>query len=169
MGCPICEHEKRFEIEQAILHISQTCTIESIADVYDVSVQAIKEHAILHNTVGDICGFDSDGEVSSLAKQVKQKEAAMVAEVMSEYLVTLKNVGRRINRFAFSEVDDVRFEKLLNKPIVDLYLGLGSEIRQTAKTLADINQILNGPQDNGSAGLVALSWAIKESANKSSD
>ena len=87
-------------------------------------------------------------------------------EVALEYLVTLKNVGRRINKYACEGEDSVRFEKLLTKPVSDLYLGLGSEIRQTMKAIADIDQLLNGPKTDNTSGLAALAAAITASSNK---
>lgn len=158
VSCPICEHPNRYDIEQAMLHLSQTCTLEAIADLYEVSVDELKTHAVFHTHV------DTDtGEVESIAKQVKVSEANAISEVIKEYTITLKNVGKRINNLAFSNSDDIKFEKLLSKPMVDLYLGLGSEIRQSVKALAEVNQILNGPQTDSTSGLAALAAAVMAS------
>ena len=94
----------------------------------------------------------------------------MLAAVGQEYLVTLKTMGRRINKLAqVSSIDiedeekQLKLAKLLTKPMVDLYVGLGGEIRQTVKTMAELDRMLNGPEDNLSSGLGALAAAIRGS------
>lgn len=160
MCCNVCSHPNRYDIEQAMLHLSETCTLEAISELYEISVEDLKTHAVFHTQV------NVDGaEVESIAKKVKVSEAEAITEVIKEYTFTLKNVGKRINTLAFSHPEDVKFEKLLTKPIVDLYLGLGSEIRQSVKALAEVNQILNGPQNDNSSGLLALAAAINSSKN----
>ena len=79
-------------------------------------------------------------------------------------------MGRRINRLAsVSSIDcedadkEVKLAKLLTKPMVDLYIGLGGEIRQNVKAMAEVDRMLNGPQDNGNSGLQALADAIRGS------
>ena len=48
----------------------------------------------------------------------------------------------------------------MTKGMVELYLGCGDNVRKTIKDIADINQILNGPKDDGLSGLGALAAAI---------
>ena len=166
MNCTVCNHPQRVEIEQAILHISPDkpeITLDSISKEYDIPVADLKKHAILHCPLP----IDIDNEeVDSIVRKNKMREMDTLEEVALEYLVTLKNVGRRINKYACEGEDSVRFEKLLTKPVSDLYLGLGSEIRQTTKAIADIDQLLNGPKTDNTSGLAALAAAITASSNK---
>lgn len=106
----------------------------------------------------------------SLTRKMKLREADMLAAVSNEYLVTLKTMGRRINKLAavsFIDVEDedkqIRLARLLTKPMTDLYIGLGGEIRQTVKTMAELDRMLNGPEDTNSSGLKALANAIANS------
>ena len=94
----------------------------------------------------------------------------MLAEVSAEYLVTLKAMGRRIGKLLKTSDNDIDDEnkqfmvsKMLTKPMVELYLGVGSEIRQTIRAAAEIERMLNGPQDPAGAGLAALAAAIRGS------
>ena len=124
-----------------------------------------------------IPSFDSNVEQipraaprDSLTRKMKLREADMLAAVGQEYLVTLKTMGRRINKLAqVSSIDiedeekQLKLAKLLTKPMVDLYVGLGGEIRQTVKTMAELDRMLNGPEDNLNSGLGALAAAIRGS------
>lgn len=160
--CKVCEHPQRIEIERALLRLSPTdCEQElsTIAEGFNVSVSDLKLHSMLHLPLG--INFEEQQE--SIAQKIKKREANVLEEVMNEYLITLKNVGMRINKYATEGEDSVKFEKLLTKPVSDLYIGLGSEIRQTAKAIADIDQILNGPKNDDASGLAALAAAIMNS------
>ena len=106
----------------------------------------------------------------SLTRKMKLREADMLAAVSNEYLVTLKAMGRRLNKLAaVSSIDtededkQYRLSKLLTKPMVDLYVGLGGEIRQNVKAMAELERMLNGPQDSTGGGLLALAQAIRGS------
>lgn len=111
----------------------------------------------------------NDDGTTSLATQMKLREADMLLAVANEYLTTLKTIGKKINGIANKanndEIDsDIAFTRLITKPMVDLYIGAGSEIRATIKTLADVNQIINGKEeDQSSAGLRALAEALSAS------
>ena len=162
-------------------------TIEGIAAEYDVDLSDLRKHAIFHTPLlsdADV-GFSSALDSAdtnmlecaqapeprdSIVRKMKLREADILAEVQNEYLITLKNVGRRINKLArVSDIDieddDKAFNlsKLLTKPLVDLYIGLGSEIRQTTRTMAELDNLINGEQDGASSGLVALANAIRAS------
>lgn len=174
----------------------ETYAIEDIAAQYEVPLDELKMHALFHTPLvgdGDIeelhtgleglacneCGIPGMAhEVAapraeprdSLTRKIKLREADMLASVGQEYLVTLKTMGRRINKLAQLGPTDVededaqfRLAKMLTKPMVDLYVGLGGEIRQTVKTMAEIDRMLNGPQDNLGGGLAALAAAIRGS------
>ena len=171
-------------------------SIEAIAAQYNVPLNELKMHALFHTPLvgdGDIetlkdAGaetltatvgseqFEIESEAAkavprdSLTRRMKLREADMLAAVGNEYLVTLKTMGRRINKLAqVSSIDiedeekQLKLAKLLTKPMVDLYVGLGGEIRQTVKTMAELDRLLNGPEDNATTGLMALAKAIQGS------
>lgn len=185
--CGICGRSDRAEIENAILNISveNGLTIELIAEQYGVGLDDLKKHALFHTPLVAPCDAvipatelqlnpDAEARVpTSLARKMKLREADILATVNNEYLVTLKAMGRRINRLAnVSEIDaedeakKVELAKLLTKPMVDLYIGLGGEIRQNVKAMAEVDRMLNGPQENGNNGLQALADAIRGSGNQ---
>ena len=98
---------------------------------------------------------------------MRLRETDVLNEVTNEYLITLKAMGRRINNLIVIKDNDedqsYRMSKLLTRPVVDLYIGLGGEIRQTVKTIADIERAINGPQNDATSGLQALANAIRGS------
>ena len=190
-SCRICQHPDRSEIENAILSMTASAppnganSIELIAEQYKVPLDELKMHALFHTPlVGDadvsmdmttpedlgLPKSDAERSRDSLTRRLKLREADMLAAVGNEYLVTLKTMGRRINKLAqVSSIDiedeekQLKLAKLLTKPMVDLYIGLGGEIRQTVKTMAELDRILNGPEDSAASGLVALAKAIQGS------
>ena len=182
--CKICSRSDRADIENAILSISAESgiTIESIAAQYQLDIADLRNHALFHTPLVAPCDIvtqttelqlspEAETKVPvSLARKMKLREADILATVNNEYLVTLKAMGRRINRLtAVSSIDAedeakrVELAKLLTKPMVDLYIGLGGEIRQNVKALAEVDRMLNGPQDNSTSGLQALADAIRGS------
>ena len=187
--CTICNHPDRAEIENAILSMTDgsKTSIEVIAEQYDVSLADLKMHALFHTplvgaadleelrdaeTLGDTEQTVAVGATprDSLTRRMKLREADLLAAVGNEYLVTMKTMGRRINKLAqVSEIDiedndrQLKLAKLLTKPMVDLYVGLGGEIRQTVKTMAELDRLLNGPEDSATSGLMALAKAIQGS------
>lgn len=195
--CHICDRADRAEIENAILSLtsrefeSDEMTIEKIAEQYELDVSELKMHALFHTPLvsdADISKLEAtpatdtasatEGESAtepkapvSIMRKLKLREVDMLNEVGQEYLVTLKAMGRRINRLAaVSSLDEedhdkeIKLAKLLTKPMVDLYVGIGGEIRQTVKTMADIDRMLNGPEDTAAAGMAALAAAIRGSS-----
>ena len=187
--CTICNHPDRAEIENAILSMTDgvKTSIEVIAEQYDVSLSDLKMHALFHTPLVDAADIEElrDAETlgdteqtevvraaprDSLTRRMKLREADLLAAVGNEYLVTMKTMGRRINKLAqVSEIDiedndrQLKLAKLLTKPMVDLYVGLGGEIRQTVRTMAELDRLLNGPEDSATSGLVALAKAIQGS------
>ena len=187
--CTMCNHPDRAEIENAILSMTDgsKTSIEVIAEQYDVSLADLKMHALFHTplvgaadleelrdaaTLGDTEQTVAVGATprDSLTRRMKLREADLLAAVGNEYLVTMKTMGRRINKLAqVSEIDiedndrQLKLAKLLTKPMVDLYVGLGGEIRQTVKTMAELDRLLNGPEDSATSGLMALAKAIQGS------
>lgn len=176
-NCPICNHPNRAAIEIAVLNCSSdknSKTLQAIADEYRVSLNDLKIHMVMHATMG-ISSLDSqdtnetaDEAPTTIARKCKVREADILGQVVNEYLVTMKNLGRRINHTLQSDYEEVQAEKLITKPITDLYIGLGGEIRATVKTLSDLDQALNGPKTSANDGIIALANAIQNSANQQS-
>lgn len=186
MVCSICKSADRADIENALLNMTTEngITLDTISDQFGVKMDELKKHALLHSplSIGKLPEYESslnDVDFSeqesdivipvgdSIAKGMKKREADVLATMVNEYLVTMKIVGRRIHCMAVSEgedASDVKLTKLLTKSITDLYLGLGSEIRNTVKTLADIDRMLNGDPDNNNGGMALLVNALKESS-----
>lgn len=185
--CSICNRSDRAEIENAILNISAESglTVEKIAEQYELNINELRTHALFHTPLVTPCDIvtpttdlqlnpDAEAKVpTSLARKMKLREADILTTVNNEYLITLKAMGRRIYRLAgVSEIDaedetkKVELAKLLTKPMVDLYIGLGGEIRQNVKAMAEVDRMLNGPQENSNNGLQALADAIRGSGNQ---
>lgn len=181
--CKICDRVDRADIENAVLSISSETglTIEAIAEQYKCDLAELRNHALFHTPLVAPCDVvTKDGETVilppegkiSLARKMRLREADALATVNNEYLVTLKTMGRRINKLANgSSIDaedaekEVKLAKLLTKPMVDLYIGLGGEIRQNVKAMAEVDRMLNGPQENSNSGLQALAEAIRGSGS----
>lgn len=191
--CIICNRDDRAEIENAILNIAPGRSVDDIAKQYKVDLSVLKMHALFHTPLVSLEDLDLGAKIStwspvngtsasetpkaevkrdSLTRQMKLREADMLEAVSNEYLVTLKTMGRRINKMAqVSSIDEedadkqIQLAKLLTKPMVDLYVGVGSEIRQTVRTLAELNHMLNGPEDETATGLKALANAISGSSH----
>lgn len=177
MNCPICNHPDRALIEQSILNMStdnKSITLKSIVDTYSkngstFTEQDLKVHALMHTPLGvNESDLESDNGVvtESLTRKIKLQEADMLRNVANEYMVTLKNMGRKINKFVSD--DDDNAVRLISKSMADMYLGLGGEIRATVKTLADLDQQLNGPANNSNSGIDALAAALIKSKEKNS-
>lgn len=186
--CCICNHSERDEIENAILALTTSgsrtgFSIDAIAQQYDVPLDALKMHAMFHTPLvsdADIKAIEQSQvsdepekpKSSSLTRKIGLREADILVTVANEYLVTMKTMGRRINKMVqISSIDEedtakqLQLAKLLTKPMVDLYVGMGSEIRQTVKTMGELDRMLNGPEDGASSGLIALAAAIRQSDN----
>lgn len=165
MTCSICNHEDRASIENALLNMdpkSDSMNIEAIAKHFNVKVQDLKIHAMMHTPLG-VSEEDFANSRESIVSGVRKKEVEMLEQVAQDYLVTLKNVGRRINMMANSGPNTMIFEKGITKAIADLYINTGAEIRQTVKAIADVEEQINGPKNGSAAGMAALVDAIRGS------
>ena len=185
--CKICQHSMRMDIESSIIRMTEDHeqTIDEIAKKFECDVDELKTHALFHTPLVRACDLEPHNDQAtvqlqptnpnchdSLTRQMKLREVDMLSEVANNYLLTLKTMGRRINKLAQvvsidceDEEKEVKLAKLLTKPMVELYLGTGGEIRQTVKTMAEINHILNGESDPTASGLAALASAIRDSKN----
>ena len=159
--CTICSNPQRELIERALFKMSKenaTLTLKSISEEFDVSVEELQRHALFHTS------FDCDPDGETIVRQIKMREADMLAAVTMDQLETIKLVGQRMRSHAQSkDSDDVRFERAVTKAVVDLYVGTGDCLRKNVQTLADINNLLNGSPDEGLAGLASLAAALNAS------
>ncbi len=79
----------------------------------------------------------------SIQRQVALREVDLLAESAREFMRTLKNLGNKINDvIEMYGVDDTGLyaKNMLSKAVVDLYVLAGAEVRQTVKTMADIQK-----------------------------
>lgn len=157
--CTICTSEHRELIERALFKMSSeesSETLKKISAEFDVSVEDLRRHMLFHTPYGFEEGSDS------IVRRAKLREMDMLSAVAQDYADTLKSVGSRIRSY-MSDEDSTAFEKKLVKPAVDLYLGCGDNVQKTTKAIAEIDNLLNGPKDDGLSGLAALTAAIHTS------
>lgn len=159
MSCSICTHECRAQIENAILNTPTTEMLEKVAKEYNVDIQELQVHVMMHSPIGVNAVEDTK---ESIARKSKIREMDLLLSAANEYMVTLKTVGEKITREA-NNSDFVSFSRSLTKSMVELYLGTGSELRNTVKVIMDTNEMLNGPKDGAVSGLTALANAIRGS------
>lgn len=166
-NCPVCNHSKRDEIEAVLYRLTPsngTEMMDKLSEAYDIDLEDLQRHAMFHATM-DLTATD---EQSSIVRQIKLRETDLLAQCAKDYADTLSLVGQRIRTKARNEsdadgMDNIQFERSMTKPLVELYIGCGDNVRKTIKDIADINQILNGPKDDGLSGLGALAAAIASS------
>ena len=165
--CPVCGHPNRDEIEAVLYRVTPKNAddvLQQLADTYDIDVEAFETHAMFHAALD----LTPAGEETSIVRQLKLREVDVLAQCAKDYADTLSLVGSRIRTKARNEsdadgIDDTRFERSMTKSLVELYLGCGDNVRKTVKDIAEINQTLNGPKDEGLTGLGALAAAIQGS------
>lgn len=163
-NCKICNHPNRDDIEAVLYRVTPSNAdemLEQLSDAYDIDVKDLQQHAMFHACMD----LTPRGEDTSLVRQIKLRETDLLGQVAKDYADTMTLVGARIRQKARNEsdadgLDDTRFERSMTKSLVELYLGCGDNVRKTIKDITDINQILNGPKDDGLSGLGALAAAI---------
>lgn len=158
MTCTICNHPKRTEIESALLCRqwgAEGFTLDSIAKEFSVPIRELQVHALMHLPVQTV-----QGDTSSLAQKINMSEAELLRQTASNYYVTLQNIGLKINKLLTGEDSDLR---VINKPLVDLYLGAGAEIRNSTDCLVKMNQAINGEDNSGLSALAALVTTLRGS------
>lgn len=163
-SCPICKHAQRAEIEAVLYRLTPKNgeeVLQQLSEAYDLDIGDLQRHAMFHAAVD----LSPAGEETSIVRQIKMRETDMLAECARDYAETLSVVGKRIRSRAIEDprAEEITFERAVNKSVVELYIGCGDNVRKTIKDIADINQILNGPKDDGLSGLGALAAAIANS------
>lgn len=174
MNCEICNHVKREKIEQALICRSlgdSSITIDSIAKEFNVSSRELQVHALMHTYQPEVLDpiEGSEKQITTLTAAIKFKEAETLQATAQEYYGTLKNLGAKINGMINTHTDENPTLHRLSKATVDLYLGLGSEIRGTMDTLIKMNSAVNGESNNGLEALGSLVKAIQLSGGVKDD
>jgi hypothetical protein len=160
MACKICSHEKRAEIEEKLLVRSLgelPLTISDVAREFGVSEMDLQIHSMMHNTTK---GPDA---AESLVAAVKSKEAEYLRASIIDYQRTQMEIGAYIRAAAKPENGESKLYKL-NKAAVDLYVGIGGEIRSAVDSLVRMNTAINGGDNGGVQALAELAKAIRGSA-----
>lgn len=176
-GCCICNHDQRTDIESALLAGQ---TVEAVADFYKVNTKALENHKCNcsiylmsldefdQEVASQLVNLNHPGgqtlvQPGSIQRQLKLKEADLLAATAQEYMVTLKNLGRKINKALNDfEEEPMLSQMLLKKATCDMYVQIGGEIRQTVRTMAELSQLLNADSDESLAGLKALVGALQK-------
>lgn len=166
MYCAICEHKKRKEIEDALLDFSPE-TIKRVAAKYYVSEDDIYRHTVMcdptplkDSNEGTSDEQSSTSGFGSLAGRIKLKEVEALDEVLKENLKTFRVVNARV-RDAVEQIDVYSLGKAVSKSTAELLLGLSGEVRSHLKLMVEIDRSVNGSQDDGTQGLIALANAIR--------
>lgn len=165
--CPVCKHHMREEIEAVLYRLTPKNgeeLLDRLSAAFDLDIEDLQRHAMFHAAM-DLSPKD---ENTSIVRKIALRETDMLAQCAKDYADTLSLVGQRIRAKARTEdnevgAEDIRFERSVTKPLVELYIGCGDNVRKTIKDIADINQVLNGPKDEGLSGLGALAAAIANS------
>lgn len=159
--CTVCDHAHREKIERALFRAAKNkeqggLTLEQISEEFDVSVEDLQRHALFHSALG---------AEDSLIRQIHMREADVLAETVMDNALTMKAIGARLrDSMKDDDPDSVQFERRASKSVVDLYVGASEGVRKGVAAIADINQLLNGPKDDGLSGLAALANVLHGSA-----
>ena len=171
-NCVVCNHANRDDIEAVLYRMTPADAndlLAQLSEAFDIDIEVMQRHAMFHACMD----LTPQGEETSIVRQIKLRETDLLGQVAKDYADTLALVGNRIRTKARNEsdkdgMDDTRFERSLTKNLVELYIGCGDNVRKTVKDITDINQVLNGPKDEGLSGLGALAAAIAASARPTS-
>ena len=159
--CTVCDHAHREKIERALFRAAKNkelcfLTFEQISEEFEVPVEDLQRHALFHSALG---------AEDSLIRQIHMREADILAETRMDNALTMKAVGARLrDSMKDDDPDSVQFERRASKSVVDLYVGASEGVRKGVAAIADINQLLNGPKDDGLSGLAALANVLHGSA-----
>lgn len=159
--CTVCDHARREDIERALFRAAKNkeqggMTLEKISEEFEVPIEDLQRHALFHSAMG---------AEDSLIRQIHMREADVLAETVMDNALTLKAVGARLrDSMNDGDPDSVQFERRASKSVVDLYVGASEGVRKGVAAIADINQLLNGPKDDGLSGLAALANVLHGSA-----
>lgn len=176
-SCPICTHKKRAQIERDCLLLNYgddpSCrTLQDIAETYKVKYKDLQVHVLMHipleESMQDIMEevpAEESKEPTSIAGQIRLREAFILKQVMEDSYATFKNLSNKLNSTISKHTADEPTLQQITKPITDLYLGTSQTIRATADTLIKMNLCVNGEKDEGLASITKLVTAIHGSTN----
>lgn len=165
MGCVICNHEHRREIEECLMLRSYgnsgevETNLGKIAEDFGVSVRDLQVHALMHTPLQEV--LQCSDPMESIAGAVKKREANILSEVALEYMHTLRVVGKDIRETVADK--NAGGAKLVTKQMVDLYIGAGSGACKAVESMVAMNQALNGEQGGGANVLLDVVKAIRGS------
>lgn len=155
-SCALCNDPRLGQIEE---DINNQMPLGEVAEKYHIDEDVVRQYAVLYMKSND----ETEGLVS-IARKTKLKEAYVLEDTLTEYSKTLKKMSKFIHKnLDESEDNPTLFSKILTKSVSDMFVGLGGEIRQTVKTLSELDMQLNGPKNDNSNGLQALADAINNS------
>lgn len=155
-----------FEVSRNLADQVPTCQQPPNPKPGTVSMKQLAEYAIMRD---------------SITRQARLRELDDLKAVNDEYLNTLRNLSRNINGLLDVQkslgisVEDqyesqVRVAKLLTKPMVDAYLGVGAQIRDNTATMSKVFKEMNGDESEGAnAGLIALANALRGTSSPQVD
>jgi hypothetical protein len=159
MHCVVCNHEKRGEIENALLCRSWgdgSVTLEQISDEFGIN----KRDLLVHSTMHIPAAQNLEGsEWKSISEKIKYNEAEILRQASTEAFVTMRALGIKINR-TINKTEDLSGALTIPQGLISLYLGCASTIRDNTKALVDMNQALNGENNGGLNALAALVQSI---------
>lgn len=182
MSCAICEHAHRVEIEEQVLSLGFTSTptpstspsdtpqntppqtLEAIAEQFNVSLRELQVHSVMHAARKFSPDNIAVDVAPSIVDELKFKEAVLMDALISEQMATMKLAGLKVRTHLSNETDG----RTLSKEIVDTYLGTSNQVRGSIKELFEMNQRINGVEDNGTSALVEVVKAIRGSEQPSS-
>lgn len=161
--CVICESSHRHQIELDLLSGE---SLESIFNRYKsvvsgLTIDQLKIHAVCHIKMPD---QSSSGE--SIATKLAFKEVQALTTSCNEYMATLQRIGGVIDKqLTGVENGDCTIQQAISKSLVDLYIGTGTQIRETVKLLTEAYADMNAKDSEYSnrSGLRMLSNALDRS------
>ncbi len=160
-SCEICTHPYKARIEAAMLDGMPDA---HIASLFELPISQVRRHkhkcasytmttdefdkAVLAelqrvNTPEAIEAIEHFKRPASIQDALSIREADLVAGAMKDYMVTVKQLGDRIQTIIGAmDTEEGMYQArgLLSKSICDLYVQAGAEVRQCAKTLSDMQK-----------------------------
>ena len=165
MACVICTHPRRQEIEDHLLAFDmrgEVGTLDEVAKRFGVPVVDLQVHALMHTPL-----VRETESGTTIAGEIKKGEANILAAVAEEYYVTLRKAGKeiraRLTPVLDQELGSLAMGSKLSKELVELYLGAGTNIRQTIGAIVEMNQTLANEGDPALSALKSLVDAVRPS------
>ena len=158
MLCSICNHPRRAEIERECLvkdFGDEHKSLAEIAKEYEVDLRDLQVHVLTHVPL-----IDEAETEASIAVNIHRREADILRQVMEDSYVAFKNLSQKINSIVSAHTTENPTFGTLQKPVIDLYLGTGQSIRDTATKLMLMDQAINGEKDAGLQQVASLIEAI---------